>query len=242
MKTQFSAIVLSLACVVLSLATGFQPAAAADTQPDAAVAGVSTLHSYSAARLYNAGNAAARAGKRGLAVLNYERARLLAPGDSDIRANLQTVLEQAGLPALHAGWFAERARFASPDTLYWWGLAGLLFVGGGMISRRLRPTPLIANIVTVVGVGTLVLTAGGVLATRPLLHASVVMNPAGARASPVGSGDPLFTLPAGELVHVRDEHLGYLLVRDGLGHEGWVARDNFAPVVPPDPGNPLKPS
>ena len=34
---------------------------------------------YDAAQLYNLGNAYARAGQSGLAVLSYERARLLAP-------------------------------------------------------------------------------------------------------------------------------------------------------------------
>lgn len=38
---------------------------------------------------YNMGNACARLGRTGEAVLYYERARQLAPGDSDIRANLR---------------------------------------------------------------------------------------------------------------------------------------------------------
>src|SRR5271154_2724545 len=54
---------------------------------------------YSAAALYNLGNAYARTGKPGLAVLNYERARLLEPNDPDINANLRHVREAAGLPA-----------------------------------------------------------------------------------------------------------------------------------------------
>ncbi len=47
---------------------------------------------FSAASLYNLGNSYARAGKTGLAVLNYERASLLAPNDPDIQANLRYAL------------------------------------------------------------------------------------------------------------------------------------------------------
>ncbi len=54
---------------------------------------------YSAAALYNQGNAYARAGKPGLAVLNYERAALLAPDDPDIAANLQYVQRAAHIAA-----------------------------------------------------------------------------------------------------------------------------------------------
>src|SRR6202161_2860169 len=46
---------------------------------------------YSADGLYNLANSYARAGKPGLAVLNYERAALLAPDDPDINANLAYV-------------------------------------------------------------------------------------------------------------------------------------------------------
>ena len=60
------------------------PAQAADSTPP-----------LSAASLYNVGNAYARAGKPGLAVLNYERARLLTPDDPDLAANLATVRRSA---------------------------------------------------------------------------------------------------------------------------------------------------
>ena len=50
---------------------------------------------YSADGLYNLANSYARAGKPGLAVLNYERAALLAPYDPDIAANLEYVRTSA---------------------------------------------------------------------------------------------------------------------------------------------------
>jgi len=52
---------------------------------------------YSAPTLYNVGNQAAHAGKPAVAVLNYERARLLAPNDDDVQTNLRAVQESAGI-------------------------------------------------------------------------------------------------------------------------------------------------
>jgi len=58
----------------------------------------SSQRQYSADGLYNLANSYARAGKPGLAVLNYERAALLAPNDADIKANLEYVRAGAGVP------------------------------------------------------------------------------------------------------------------------------------------------
>src|SRR4029077_14462070 len=84
---------------------------------------------YSAAGLYNLGNSYARAGKPGMAVLNYERARLLAPDDADVEANLQFVRSSAHLPAESRTRFERFATAASPFVLAWVGLAGLIVVG-----------------------------------------------------------------------------------------------------------------
>src|ERR1051326_2790731 len=51
-----------------------------------------TAHVY-----YNLGNAWFRQGKMGLAVLNYERARRLAPRDPDLLANLKCAEQRRGV-------------------------------------------------------------------------------------------------------------------------------------------------
>src|ERR1700722_14547911 len=72
---------------------------------------------YSAPGLYNLANSYARAGKPGLAVLNYERAGLLDPTDPDINANLRWVRESAGLPPESRNRFDRIFRIAGPQTL-----------------------------------------------------------------------------------------------------------------------------
>src|SRR5208282_4339988 len=81
---------------------------------------------YSAAGLYNLANSYARAGKPGMAVLNYERAILLAPNDPDIEANLRHVRESARLPPESRSWFARAVTVAGPTVLAWLGVIGLL--------------------------------------------------------------------------------------------------------------------
>ena len=77
---------------------------------------------YSAADLYNAANAYARAGKPGMAVLHYERARLLAPNDPDIEANLRLVREPLRLPSESRNALARAVTLASPTTIAWIGV------------------------------------------------------------------------------------------------------------------------
>src|ERR1700704_5748320 len=69
---------------------------------------------YSAPELYNLANSYARAGKPGLAVLNYERARLLEPEDADIEANLRRVREMSGLAPEARNVFERMAGRADP--------------------------------------------------------------------------------------------------------------------------------
>src|SRR4051812_26061553 len=74
---------------------------------------------YSADALYNLANSYARAGKPGLAVLNYERATLLAPNDPDIRANLDYVRATAQVPTDPPTRFTRFARAANPTAAAW---------------------------------------------------------------------------------------------------------------------------
>ena len=94
---------------------------------------------YSAAALFNQANAYARDGKTGLAILNYERARLLAPDDADIAANLHFVRAKAGLPDAPENWFTRGLSWASPNTLAWLGSFGLVLAGMSLLLVRLYP-------------------------------------------------------------------------------------------------------
>src|SRR6266852_5690075 len=92
---------------------------------------------FSADGLYNLANSYARAGKPGLAVLNYERAWLLAPDDADINANLDYVRASAHVPMEPRTRFARIARAVKPTLAAWIGVLGIALVGVGRLARKL---------------------------------------------------------------------------------------------------------
>jgi len=189
---------------------------------------------YSAAGLYNLANSYARAGKPGMAVLNYERARLLSPNDPDVEANLRFVRSSAHLPAETRSTFDRVAGAASPVLLAWIGIAGLIIVGAGVLAgrssarhRRLRHAGIL------LGVCMVGLTVCNGIALWPKLHAGVVIVAATpVRVSPVPMGEALFTLAEGDTVKLAAEHEGFTLIRTRSGRSGWVSKANVAPIVP----------
>jgi hypothetical protein len=194
---------------------------------------------YSAADLYNAANAYARAGKPGMAVLHYERARLLAPNDPDIEANLRLVREPLRLPSESRNALARAVTLASPTTIAWIGVLGLLIVGVSLLAGQIHRRPrlgrhrLMRRAATVVGTSMIGLTVVNGVVLWPRLHEAVVIaRNTAVRVSPAPMGDPLFILPEAETVTMKAEHEGFVLVESRAGRTGWAARASLAPVVP----------
>lgn len=189
---------------------------------------------YSAAALYNLANAYARAGKPGLAVLNYERAKLLDPTDPDIDANLNQVRATSGLPPLPAPYLARLTRIATPDVLSWIGVLGLLVAGLSLLAREAYPAhrgKLFAA--ALIGFCTLAVTVGSALSVWPVLHQAVVVgHSVPVRVSPTLIEEPLFVLLEAEIVRVSAEHDGFMLIKTQAGRTGWAPNSNLAPIVP----------
>jgi hypothetical protein len=189
---------------------------------------------YSAAGLYNLANSYARAGQPGMAVLNYERASLLAPNDPDIEANLRFVLASAQVANTSRSGFDRAVRIAGPKMLAWIGVIGLSMLGvsliAGLFSSRFQ---WLRRAAIGVGLGLIGLTVANGVIIWPTLHQGIVIKASTpVRVSPVPMGDSIFVLPEAETVTINAEHEGFLLVQTKAGRTGWVSRANIAPIVP----------
>jgi hypothetical protein len=189
---------------------------------------------YTAAGLYNLGNSYARAGKPGLAVLNYERASLLAPNDPDIEANLRFVRASAHLPSPSPSRFARTFTLVGPTAAAWLGVAGMVVLGAGIfLGGAVRRRRWLRRAVMALGLALMGCTVGNGVVLWPTLHAAVVVtNAAPVRVSPVPMGDPLFTLVEADTVAIAAEHEDFMLIRTVAGKTGWVSRANVVPVAP----------
>lgn len=189
---------------------------------------------YSADGLYNLANSYARAGKPGLAVLNYERAALLAPNDADINANLEYVRASAHVPTQTRNRFARVVEAANPALAARLGVLGIVLVGAGLVAGRMTPRFRWARAWGILlGVALIALTVSNAMLMWPRTHEAVVLiNQTPARVSPVPMGDTAFVLPEAETVIMTAEHEDFVLIRTRGGQSGWVARANLGAVVP----------
>ncbi|HEX4151015.1 MAG TPA: hypothetical protein VHY75_02265 [Steroidobacteraceae bacterium] len=189
---------------------------------------------YSFATLYNSANAYARSGKPGMAVLNYERASLLAPGDPDVEANLLVVRRLAGLPAEPRSWLDRTVGSADPTLMSWIGVLGVALIVLGASTGLLRaPYRGMRRAAATVGVALIGLTAVDGALLWPKLHeAIVIVRAAPVHVSPAPMGEAPFALKEAEAVRISGEHEGFVLVRNAAGRRGWVWHTDLAPVVP----------
>jgi hypothetical protein len=189
---------------------------------------------YSADGLYNLANAYARAGKPGLAVLSYERAALLAPGDPDINANLTYVRATARVYMKPRSHFARFAATPSPTAAAWLGVLGVALVGLGLVARKVVPRFLwIPSGGIVLGVALIALCVSNAMLLWPRMHQAVVLiDQTPARVSPAPMADTSFVLREADSVTMTAEHEDFMLIRTGGGLSGWVSRANLGAVVP----------
>jgi multidrug efflux pump subunit AcrA (membrane-fusion protein) len=189
---------------------------------------------YSASALFNQANAEAGSGKTALAVADYERAKLLAPGDSNIRANLDWVRTQAGLPAISDGWMDRAVSWASPNTMAWLGSLGLVLAGMSWIMARSVPGGRAAlRLAALVGMALLVLSCTSAINTWQTGSKAVVITPdAPARISPTTVSEVSFKLRSGDLTKMLGQYGDFVLIGDAAGHSGWMRRSDLTPILP----------
>jgi tetratricopeptide (TPR) repeat protein len=181
-------------------------------------------HGYSAAVLFNLANADYCDGRVGRAILNYERAQLLAPDAADIGHNLSIACRRAGVAEPPAHWL---------DTYTLTGLGSLaaIMIAAGLLFRQVARRAGMAWIV----VNTIVLLAimfAMILRFPEHDYAIVVVNNAPAYSAPSALTQPIFVLSEGQSVSIRKSKGNFLLVDAGGGTRGWVTPATVERVMP----------
>jgi len=188
---------------------------------------------YSSSLLYNMGNCFAHLKQTGPAVLAYERALLLEPGDRDARANLSRVRAMAHLPDPAARWWQRGINLLGPDQ---WLLGGTILLAGlslFLLANTLRWHRLsLPGLVSLILLLLLLAGGMGLAAYQGYRHwqESVVLKEADLLISPFATAESRGQLSAGQLVRVIKKYQEYVLVRDHGRNKGWLRATDLARI------------
>jgi tetratricopeptide (TPR) repeat protein len=174
--------------------------------------------------LYNLANCYAQLDQPGLAILNYERALRLSPGDSDIRGNLDLIRKNKGLFQDEPSWETRFASFLDLDQ--WTLLAGMLFVVFTLIclaglrfknGKHLRLWLGGFCLIFILAAG-----AGAAFQYRKLNNAVIISDDARLLLSPFTKAASIGTLREGRIVRYIAKHGNFSLIEDQAGRNGWM--------------------
>jgi tetratricopeptide (TPR) repeat protein len=191
---------------------------------------------YSAPLLYNMANTYYQKKNVGQAILNYERALYLDPGNADIRANLALARKDFGL--------------RSDPGPAWQGFVDLLNLNGWamvvsgafgilallLLLRGIRPNVFRGTAFRTVAVSFfLIVLAGGAgigLQYRNLGRGVITKDHARLLVSPFDSAASSTSIKDGKIVHMAKTYRDYVLVTGENGQSGWIKRDAVKLVIP----------
>jgi tetratricopeptide (TPR) repeat protein len=194
-----------------------------------------STYGVSAPLLYNLANSYAAAGQVGPAVLNYERALHLAPGDADIQGNLAQVRKDAGLYREDQSLHRRLAEMLGADQ--WLMIAGCAFLclglsallvttGAGQGGRKGLHWLMTGSL------AVLLLTLPPAFLRYQDWQIGVVLaEDAHVVISPFADATPAGDIKAGRLIRPEREHGDYVLITAETGKSGWLAKESFALVT-----------
>jgi tetratricopeptide (TPR) repeat protein len=184
---------------------------------------------------YNLGNAFYKSGNATYAILNYERAKKLAPNDDDIMYNLDLARTQVVdniVPIPEPGFLRWWKEFINSRSIGFWGTmsivtfyAFLVLFGLFLLSRTFRIKRFAFWIsIAAVSISAITFTIGASLQSKLLNHNSAVITDRSVRvkASPSETGTELFIVHEGVTVQLTDQLGEWLYVSLPDGNKGWV--------------------
>jgi len=196
---------------------------------------------YSSAYIYyNLANAYYKTGEIAPAILNYERALHLKPGDSDIQYNLKLAnlrindrVEPVKRSVLGA-WFS---RFLNGYTLNQWSWLtirifwiSLLFgIGFIFIRKKIARQTLFSAAILILFIGSLSLglTIYKNMEEQSVTQAVIFSPNVYVKSEPASRSTDLFIIHEGLKIRVMDNMDGWALVQVDIGMQGWIPEESF---------------
>jgi tetratricopeptide (TPR) repeat protein len=182
----------------------------------------------SSALYFNYGNAEFKSGNLGNAIAAFRRAELLAPRDSEIRANLAFVRNQVqGATARQSFWQNWLGNLSLNE---WTVFAMIAFWLTFLLlaAKQIRPA-LAAKLKSVTWIfAVLTVFSGTILGVQAANHFSkqtavVISAQATARSGPFDDAQNAFTAHDGAELSVLDRRDDWIQVADGTGKIGWLS-------------------
>ncbi len=197
----------------------------------------------SAELYYNLGNCFYKTGNATYAILNYERAKKLAPNDEDIRYNLDLARTQivdniVTLP--EPGFLRWWKQLVSSQSISFWGtlsiitffiflsLFGLFLLSSSYRIKRLAFWLSIAS----VSISAITFSFGSHLTSNLINHNTAVITDRSVRikSSPSETGTELFIVHEGVTVQLTDKLGDWVNVSLPDGNKGWVKESSMVRI------------
>jgi hypothetical protein len=184
---------------------------------------------------YNLGNAYYKSGKITFAIINYERAKKLAPNDDDIRYNLDLARTQivdniVSLP--QGGFLGWWKQLISSRSINFWGVTSLItffaflsLFGLFLLSSTFRVKRFAFWCsIAAISISAITFAFGSSLKSRLINHNTAVITDRSVRvkASPSETGTELFIVHEGVTVQLTDELGDWVYINLPDGNKGWV--------------------
>ena len=179
--------------------------------------------------LFNAGNAAFKAGHLGQAIAAYRQAELLSPRDAELRANLAFVRNQVqGATRRESSWQKAVGMLTLNEgtlltTGFFWAWVALLTV------RQLQPT-LTAKLRPAIRLAAIwLICSGAILGLQAANHfnssvAIVTAVEATGRSGPFDEAQSVFSARDGAELKVLQRHENWVQVANNAGKIGWLSQ------------------
>ncbi|HZK95132.1 MAG TPA: tetratricopeptide repeat protein [Prolixibacteraceae bacterium] len=189
---------------------------------------------------FNLGNAFYKLGNATYAILNYERAKKLAPNDDDVRYNLElarTLIVDNVVSLPDGGFLRWMKQMISSKSINFWGIFSIitffsfLFLFGLFLLSRTFSVKRLAFwfSVAAISVSAITFTFGSTMKSKLVNHKSAVITDRSVKvkSSPSETGTELFIVHEGVTVQLTDKLGDWVNISLPDGNKGWVKEESM---------------